>query len=102
MEKEENIREYQKKLIVALAEGIAEYCKKWDYNHVEQLMEDKTDKNFVKIFCKITNTYFFKHMEETYGATFAKKELSVKIYKCGKECEKILLQCPIQWVVDEL
>lgn len=89
-------------LISALAEGLNNHCQKWGYDFIEKLKKNITAENFIKVFCKITYTYFFEHQEEMYGARFSKNDLSVKIYKCGKNHEKILLECPISDVLKEL
>lgn len=89
-------------LITALAKGLEEYCERWSYDYIENLKKNTSVDNFIKQFLKITKTHFFKHEENTYGATFDKKEKSVKIYMCGKNHENILVDCPIEDVVKEL
>lgn len=90
------------KLISALAEGIIKHCKRWGYDFVDKLLKDPREERFIKIFCKITYTYYFHYLDDMYGACFSKKNKSVQIYKCGNNHEKILILCPIQKVIEQL
>lgn len=92
-------------LVSAFAIGLEKHCKEWKYDYIDKLMQDATASNFIKVFCKITCTYFFDEeegSEDFYGAEINKKEKTVKFYKCGKDHEKILLECPVEEVVNEL
>ena len=89
-------------LIPALVDGLKKHCQKWDYDFVEKLKKNPTSENFIKIFCRITYTYYFEHQEDMYGAKFNKSDLTVRIYKCGKNHEKILLECSISDVLKQL
>lgn len=89
-------------LLPALAEGLINYCKIWNYDKVDRLMEKRTADGFLQIFCNITYTHYFEHYDDWYGAEFSKKEKIVQIHKCGKYYEDILLECPIEEVVERL
>lgn len=89
-------------LIPALADGLKKHCQKWDYDFIEKLKKNITAENFIKVFCKITYNYYFEYSDDMYGAKFNTVDLSVKIYKCGKNHEKVLLECPIDDVLKAL
>lgn len=89
-------------LIAALVDGLISHCLKWQYDFIEKLKENPTAENFIRTFCRVTYTYYFEHEEGTYGAKFSKSDLSVKIYKCGKNHEKVLLESSISDVIKGL
>lgn len=97
----EDVRDYEY-LISSLAKGLIEHCNNWGYDFVDNLMAKPTEDNFIKQFCKITYDYYFKNDGDTYGARFVKKDEIVQIYKCGREPNKILLECPIERVIKEI
>lgn len=86
----------------ALTKGIIKHCNEWNYDYIDKLLFNKTEEGFIKAFCKITCTYYFKYENETYGTAFNKQLKIVQIYKCGKDHERILGEYPIFSVVDEI
>lgn len=84
-----------------IADNLIEHCYQWGYDWIEQLKEDKTVENFYKLFCRITNTYYFDIGEDYYGVNFS-KDGTAEVYKCGKNHEKILSTVSIQEILDKL
>lgn len=67
-----------------IANELIKYCERWGYNFIEQLKQ-QDGKQFYKIFCKITNTYFVcKSLEEYYEIKFSKDGKAV-VKRCGKD-----------------
>lgn len=88
--------------IPSLAIGLKNYCSEWGYDWLERLQENKTTDSFIKLFCRITRYFFFKYNDETYGAEILKNERKIKIYKCGRECGRILQEASIDHLVSRL
>ena len=91
-----------KTLVEAFAIGLKEYCDCWDYNFIEKLKVNPTEETFVRVFCKVTKTFFFHLNGDTYGAKIDKKEKTASIYKCGKNPEIILHTCQLNDLIEKL
>ena len=108
-----NILDYLDQQEVNYIKSLARCLKKWDriwqFGYLEKLKQDSTLDMLHKTFLNM-KTHFFKlngnvydsDGEDIYGAKIDKKENVLRIYKCGKEPDKIIATEPIEKLLSEL
>lgn len=70
-----------------IAAELIKHCEKWGYDFVQKLKENN-GKDFYKIFCRVTKTYYVdKSSEEYYSVEFS-KDGKMTIKRCGKDYDK--------------
>ena len=84
-----------------IAKELKEHCKYWKYDKLDKLSMNKTVENFMKLFCKITKTYFFKVYDDMYGVEF-NSDGTGKVYKCGKHPEITLEVIKIENLLEQI
>lgn len=77
-----------------IAKGLKQHCEFWEYDHINKLKEDCSLRNFHKLFCGVTNTYFINEGDSYftfgkdvnyYDVSFDKKEGIATVKRCGTE-----------------
>lgn len=82
-----DLTEKQIDYAVEVAKHLIAHCDNWDYDWVKQLSRNKSHKTFMKLFCRISRTYFVPVGTELYDVEFS-KEGPVTIKRCGRDYNK--------------